>query len=189
MKRVFVMKESQIFSHIFLLMALSTFLYSCKGVCYLSVDKQIYENNKLINNVLNYLYPIKKEHVDIVKIVWNDECSCGLIDVRRVKREPTFFMPVLVSNDSLITFTYGNKNKFVTKEEKQLKLDNFLKRNKIYFSKNEIALINERLRFNKINFGSSLITCELDLERDSILLSIYLDSKNDTLIKKQCNIQ
>lgn len=152
---------------------------------YVACSKEISKQDWLISEI-NYKFRLdKKQNLIIKEIVWNKKDCYGLIVVSKNLRSSHDYLPILVNmNKEVIPLFYfdSKSNGYVIYDSQ--KSDSLFNRYKLdnSFNANEFSLMDSCIRKGKIHFGSSLFFSDLDLERDSILLNVFL-IQSDTIIK------
>jgi hypothetical protein len=164
-------------------------MFSCKTNEYtLRVSKEITSPSIVLDSVCKHLIEQNNYTFIIKNVVWNNMCNCGLIDISSSHSHWYDYYPILISSDGSATIIVDFKRKYhenlsVIESNIDSLFHHFKGNHLDYFSDNEFLFMEKRLKKKIIHFGSSAATSNLDLERDSSLLDIYLNT-NDTIIKR-----
>lgn len=148
-------------------------------------SKELKPHSWIIEDVISELGFKKTNKWIFKKVVWNDECSCGLIDVSANTGNSLRYYPFFIHADKTITPLFMKNSSKVVSYEANSKdsLFSLFKEKNPFFTIVQLDLIKNRLSFDQIYFGSPLALCTLDMIRDSLLMNVYTDQSNNTIIK------
>jgi hypothetical protein len=82
-------------------------IYGCSNKHIVSCTVGIESNSDLINKLIKTIPSNINKKIIIKTIVWNHECSCGLVDIAVNRDLNHNFHPVFVNNDSTILPLYA----------------------------------------------------------------------------------